>query len=48
MFNLAQPWLLLLLVLPWVVRYLIPAATTGGGKALWVPFLQRRRHLRMN
>ena len=37
MFHLAWPWWLLLLPLPWLVRWLLPAATTGGG-TLFIPF----------
>lgn len=38
MFNLAWPWMLLLLPLPWLSRWLLPAATSAGGGALFVPF----------
>ncbi|MGD8589526.1 MAG: VWA domain-containing protein [Chromatiales bacterium] len=38
MFHLAWPWLLLLLPLPWLGRWLLPAAPTAGGGTPFVPF----------
>jgi Ca-activated chloride channel family protein len=41
MFELAQPWLFLLLPLPWVLRRLLPPAPETGGAALRLPFFSR-------
>ncbi|MHB1370177.1 MAG: BatB protein, partial [Pseudomonadaceae bacterium] len=38
MFELAWPWMLLLLPLPWLLRWLLPAADSGEA-ALKVSFL---------
>ncbi len=38
MFHLAWPWMLLLLPLPWLSQWLLPAAATAAGGALFVPF----------
>jgi Ca-activated chloride channel family protein len=38
MFEFAWPWMLMLLVLPWIVRRLLPRAPESGGSALRVPF----------
>jgi Ca-activated chloride channel family protein len=38
MFHLAWPWMLLLLPLPWLSRWLLPAAPLSGSGALFVPF----------
>ena len=37
MFHLAWPWLLLLLPLPWLLRWLLPAASSAGDGTLFVP-----------
>ncbi len=37
-FVIAWPWLLALLPLPLLVRYLLPRARKGGLRALWVPW----------
>jgi len=41
MFQLATPWLLLLIPLPFLVRWLLPAAQSRGTQALKVPFFNR-------
>jgi Ca-activated chloride channel family protein len=38
MLELAWPWLLLALPLPWIVHRLVPRASEGSGRALRVPF----------
>lgn len=38
MFEFATPWLFFLLPLPWLLRWLLPAATIGQPAALKVPF----------
>jgi Ca-activated chloride channel family protein len=43
MFHLAWPWLLLLLPLPWLVRRLLPAASTAAGGTLFVPITPAMR-----
>lgn len=40
MFQLAQPWILLLLLLPVLIRFLLPQTTTVSSAALNVPFFQ--------
>jgi Ca-activated chloride channel family protein len=40
MFELATPWLLVLLILPWIIWYFIPRAKTSLSAALEVPFYQ--------
>ncbi len=40
MFEIVWPWLLLLIPLPWVVRFLLPATNTRQQAALKVPFFQ--------
>ena len=45
MIELQLPWLLLLLPLPLLAWWLLPAAPEGGGAALRVPFYERFRSL---
>lgn len=45
MLQLANPWIMLVLPLPWVVRSFIPPAELMGGDALRVPFLARLQQL---
>lgn len=40
MFDVALPWLLLLAPLPWLVRWLVPAARHSKQSALQVPFIE--------
>ncbi len=40
MFDIALPWLLLLAPLPWLVRWLAPAANHSKKSALQVPFIE--------
>ncbi|SFG86300.1 vWA domain-containing protein [Neptunomonas qingdaonensis] len=40
MFDVALPWLLLLAPLPWLVRWLVPAAQHSKQSALQVPFIE--------
>jgi len=47
MFQLANPWILVCLPLPWLIRYLLPPANVSGGEALRVPFLGRLEQLIM-
>lgn len=39
MFDLAWPWMLLILPGPWIVRRLSPAAPAAGGGAVFVPYV---------
>lgn len=41
MYELAYPWLLILLPAPWLLRYFLPAANRTSEAALCVPFYQR-------
>lgn len=48
MFNLATPWILLLIPLPWVVRRLLPRAKVKGYAALKVPFYHQIKNMSEN
>ena len=41
MITISWPWIFLLLPLPWLVRYVLPAAKTSASDGLKVPFFQR-------
>lgn len=45
MFEFASPWLLLLLPLPWLFRYLMPVAKLSTPSALKVPFFQTLKQM---
>lgn len=45
MFNLATPWILLLIPLPWLVRRLLPRASIKGSSALKVPFYHQIKRM---
>lgn len=45
MIQLANPWILLCLPLPWLVRYLVPPAAIKAGDALRVPFFKQLQQL---
>lgn len=48
MFNLAMPLILLLIPLPWLIRWVLPKASPKGTAALKVPFYHQIESLRQN
>ncbi len=48
MFQLQTPWMLALIVLPFVVYYFFPAAKTKAAQSLKVPFFNRIQRLNQN